>query len=92
MQIGPLFNVGGNQVDRREVNPELIRSMADSARNIKAEGNPAPAAWTELADRVAKNDQVSPEDLKQIVDLSKSCYRHHYQLHADLKASGYKDR
>lgn len=92
MQIGPLFNVGGNQVDRKEVNPELIRTMADSARNIKTEGNPAPAAWTELADRVSKDDQVSPEDLKQILDLSKSCYKHHRQLHTDLKASGYKDR
>lgn len=92
MQMGPLFNVGGHQVDRREVNPELIRTMAESARNIKTEGNAPPAAWTELADRVAKEDQVSPQDLKQILDLSKSCYRHHRQLHADLKASGYKDR
>jgi phosphatidylserine/phosphatidylglycerophosphate/cardiolipin synthase-like enzyme len=92
MQIGPLFNVGGNRVDRNEVNPELIQTMADSARNIRTEGNPAPAAWTELADRVSKDDQVSPEDLKQILDLSKSCYRHHYRLHSELKASGYKDR
>lgn len=92
MQMGPLFNVGAHQVDRREVNPELIRTMADSAKRIHTEGNATPAEWTKLADRVAKEDQVSPEDLQQIQDLGRACFKYHRQLHSDLKNSGYKDR
>jgi len=91
MKIGPLFNVGAHQVDRREVNPELIRTMADSAKNIRVDGNAPAASWDKLADRVAKEDQISPEDLQQLQDLDRACYKYHKQLHSDLKNSGYKD-
>ena len=92
MPMGPLFNVGGHKVDRHEVNPELIRTMAESARKIHVEGNASPQAWTKLADRVAENDEISPEDLKQIQGLGRACYKHHLQLHSDYKASSYSDR
>lgn len=88
----PLFPVGNHQIDRREVNPDLIKTMADSARGIKLEGNPSAKEWDALADRVAKNDALSNEDLKLIQDLGKKVFSHHRQLHKDLKAANYRDK
>lgn len=92
MEIGSsLFNVGAYQVSRQSVNPELIRRMATSAGNIHVEGNMSSQAWTELADRVEKTDQISKEDLKQIQDLGRACFKYHQELHSELRASQYRD-
>ena len=47
MGIGSVFNVGVYQVNRQAVNPALIRNMANSAGNIRVEGNASPEAWSE---------------------------------------------
>ncbi len=86
------FNVGGQKLNRQEINPELIARMADSAKGIKAEGNPSAESWQALSDRVTKNDAVSSEDLSQLQALGKSCWTHHKKVHNDFKASGYKDK
>lgn len=87
----PLFPVGNHQLDRREVNPDLIKRMADSAPNIDVEGNVSAKEWSALADRVVEGDAVTPEDLKTLQDLGKKCFSHHKQLHKDLKAANYRD-
>ena len=92
MGISSVFNVGVYQVNRQAVNPALIRNMANSAGNIKIEGNASPEAWSELADRVEANDCVSREDLRQIQDLGRACFKYHRALHNDFRASGYKDK
>ena len=92
MQTGPLFQVGKHQVPRQDVNPELIRKMADSAPGIRVEDNPSASDWNALADRVERDDRVSPEDLKQLETLGKACFKHHKELHSDLKEADYKDR
>lgn len=91
MQVGSLFNVGAYQVSRTGVNPELIRRMADSAGNIKIEGNPSSEDWDALASRVEQNDCVSPQDLKQIQDLGRACFKYHRSLHTELRASRYQN-
>ena len=60
----PLFNVGGRQVDRREVNPELVARMARHAPGIDVEANVGAGEWKALSDRVAKGDQVSEEVMR----------------------------
>ena len=92
MGISSIFNVGVYQVNRQEVNPTLIRSMANSASGIKVEGNASSEAWSELADRVETNDCLSSDDLRQIQDLGRACFRYHKALHSEFKASGYKDQ
>ena len=86
------FMVGGYPVQQEGVNPGLIRRMADSAGNIKVEGNMSSDEWSALADRVETTGEVSKEDWKAIQDLGRACYKHHRQLHADLRASRYQDQ
>jgi len=86
------FNVNGQKLDRREVNPEMIARMAESAKNIKTDNNASADSWQALSDRVTRNDSVSKEDLAQIQALGKACFTYHKKLHNDLKASGYKDQ
>ncbi|MBQ7569280.1 hypothetical protein IJT17_10835 [bacterium] len=86
------FQVGGYPINREGVNPELIRRMADSAGNIKVEGNMSSDEWSALADRVELTGQVSKDDYKAIQTLGRACFKHHRQLHADLRASRYQDQ
>ena len=92
MGISSTFNVGGYQIDRQQVNPKLIRDMAESAANIKSEKNAlSPKEWGELADRVETQDMVSQEDLGLIMDLGKACLSYRKELKDELAAGGYKD-
>lgn len=89
------FMVGGYPVQHEGVNPGLIRRMADSAGNIKTEGNMSGDEWSALADRVESSGELSKEDWKSIQDLGRACYRrgaHYKQLRSDLQESGYKDK
>ncbi|MBS2040739.1 hypothetical protein JST97_37475 [bacterium] len=85
------FTVGNNKVDSRYVNADLVRKWADSAKRIEVEGNASPDSWDKLAKGAAKNDALSQSDVDQITNLGKACFKYHKQLHADFKASGYKD-
>jgi phosphatidylserine/phosphatidylglycerophosphate/cardiolipin synthase-like enzyme len=85
------FPLGSQIVDRAQVDADLIRKMADSARNIQTEGNPSPESWTALADRVTQNDAVSQQDLSQLQDLGKACWAYHKKLHARFRDAHYKD-
>ncbi|MFN8614009.1 MAG: phospholipase D-like domain-containing protein [Vulcanimicrobiota bacterium] len=85
------FTVGNNKVDNRYVNADLVRKWADSAKRIEVEGNASPDSWEKLAKGAAKNDGLSQADVDQITNLGKACFKYHKQLHADFKASGYKD-
>jgi uncharacterized protein (DUF1778 family) len=85
------FQIGSHSVDSRLVNADLIRKWADSAKNIKTEGNAPADSWDKLADNAAQNNGLSKSELDQITALGKSCFHYHKQLHKDLKASGYKD-
>ena len=91
MQIGSNFQIGAFQINHEGVNPALIRRMADSAGNIKVEGNMSSEAWSELADRVETTGSLSRDDFKAIQDLGRACFKHHRQLHTELRASKYKD-
>jgi len=86
------FQVGSHKVDGRLVNAELIRKWADSAKNIKADGNAPAESWESLASRAAQNQGITDQDLAQITKLGKACWSYHKQLHKDFKASGYKDK
>lgn len=92
MQVGAPFTVGAYQVDRQAVNPTLVRQMASGAGNIQVENNISQASWNELADRVEKNDSISPEDLSQIRDLGRACFKHHRELHRSFRDSGFSDK
>lgn len=85
------FTIGNNKVDSRQVNPELVRKWADSAKRIEVEGNASKDSWDKLAADAEKNSALSKSDLDQITNLGKACFKYHKQLHADFKASGYKD-
>ena len=97
MQIGTNygnvgFQVNGYTINRQGVDAGLIRRMADSAGNIKVDGNMSSDEWAALADRVETTGQVSRDDYKAIQDLGRACFKHHRQLHTDLRASNYKDK
>ncbi|MBT9587198.1 hypothetical protein IV102_27895 [bacterium] len=85
------FPVGGVPLDRARYNPETFGKLAEAASNIPIEENKSPKEWKELADRIEKDDQVSPEDLKAFQDLSKSARPERTRLRKALSASGYKD-
>jgi HKD family nuclease len=85
------FTVGNNNVDSRYVNADLVRKWADSAKRIEVDGNASPDSWEKLATDAAKNNGLSKAEMDQITNLGKSCFKYHKQLHADFKASGYKD-
>lgn len=85
------FTLGKTPVDRSQVDAALIARMTAGAGNIQVEGNVPQEHWDALADRVTKNDAVSSEDLKQLQDLGKACFKHHKALHGAYRQSGYKD-
>lgn len=85
------FTIGNNKVDSRQVNAELVRKWADSAKKIEVEGNASKDSWEKLAQGAEKSGSLSQADLDQITNLGKACFKYHKQLHSDFKASGYKD-
>ena len=91
MGINTLFNVGAYKVNRQEVNPALVRTMANSAPNIQVKNNISSEAWQELADRVESNDCISSQDLRQLQDVGRACFKRHSELHKALAKSGYQD-
>ena len=91
MGINTLFNVGAYKVNRQAVNPALVRTMANSAPNIQVKNNISSEAWQELADRVESNDCISSQDLRQLQDVGRACFKRHSELHKALAKSGYQD-
>lgn len=86
------FHYANTPVDRKKVHPDLIAQMADSAKNIKVAGNASADEWSKLAESVVQQDAVSAEQAAQIDQLGKATFKYHSKLHADFKASGYKDQ
>lgn len=91
METNPTFQLGNQRVDRRLVDAPLITAMADCAKRINAPDNAPAASWAALADRVERNDAVSPEDLTQLQDLGRTCFKYHRELHNKFKEGGYQD-
>lgn len=85
------FSIANNKVDSRNVNAELVRKWADSAKRIEVDGNASKDSWEKLAQGAEKSGSLSQGDLDQITNLGKACFKYHKQLHSDFKASGYKD-
>lgn len=91
METNPTFQLGKQVVDRRIVDASLVTTMADCAKRIHVPDNPSADSWDDLADRVERNDAVSPEDLQQLQALGRACFKYHRELHTKFKEGGYRD-
>ncbi len=83
------FLVGDLPLNRSQVNAETVAKLAQDAAAVGIEGNDTD--WKGLADRVAKGDSVSAEDLKALQTFEKSTFKYHKTLHSEFRASGFKD-
>ena len=92
MNSSSSFNVGGTPLDRSKYNADRFAKFTDIAAKVPVEGNKSPEEWTEIADRIKKDDSVSKEDLAAFQDLSKAAKPERTRLRKELAASGYKDQ
>lgn len=91
MNSNSSFNVGGTPVDRNKYNADRFAKFTEIAGKVPVEGNKSPEEWAEIADRIKKNDSVSPEDLAAFQDLNKAAKPEVSRIRKELAASGYKD-
>lgn len=85
------FNVGGTPLDRSRFNPQSFAKLADLASGVPIKENKSKDEWREIADRIAKNDEVSQDDFNAFKELSKAAGPERSRLRKELAASGYKD-
>ena len=92
MNSNSSFNVGGTPLDRNKYNADRFAKFTEIAAKVPVEGNKSPEEWSEIADRIKKDDCVSKEDLAAMQDLSKAAKPERTRLRKELAASGYKDQ
>ena len=92
MNSSSSFNVGGTPLDRNKYNADRFAKFTEIAANVPVEGNKSPEEWSEISDRIKKDDSVSKEDLAAFQDLAKAAKPERTRLRKELAASGYKDQ
>ncbi len=85
------FSVGGVPLDRSKFNPESFGKMAEAAAGVPIEENKPAGEWKDLAERIAKQDEVTSDDLAAFQDLNKAARPERSKLRKAFAKSGYKD-